>query len=158
MNGRMLATRHPARRLRGEMDRLIDEVFGDFFGPTWFDRGFGPGFGTRSRTMPALNVWEDDANLYAELEVPGMNMDDLELTVMGNELSVRGQRKPFEQEGVTYHRRERETGNFSRVVRLPVEIDADRVEASLRHGVLTITLPKAETARPRKIEVKALNR
>jgi HSP20 family protein len=60
----------------------------------------------------------------------------------------------LEKEGVTFHRRERPSGSFVRVVQLPAEVDADRVEAELRNGVLTLTLPKAESARPRKISVK----
>lgn len=155
MNGRMLTTWHPAHRLRGEMDRVFDEVFGDLFGPGW---GYGDFRRTPGRTLPAMNIWEDEGHLYAEVEIPGLSMDDLELTVMGNELSIRGERKPFEQEGVTYHRREREIGTFSRMVRLPVEIEADEVEANLKNGVLRITLPKSASARPRKIEVKALNK
>lgn len=155
MNGR-LTTWHPAYRLRGEMDRLFDEVFGDYFGRDWLT-GEWP-FRLAGGTMPALNLWEDEANLYAELEVPGLKMEDLELTVTGNELTIRGEREAFEQEGVTQHRREREVGHFSRVIRLPVDVDADKVEATLKHGVLTITLPKAQSARPRKIEVKALTK
>ena len=153
MNGR-LTTWHPAYRLRGEMDRLFDEVFGDYFGRDWFANQWP--FRVRAGTMPALNLWEDEGNLYAELEVPGMKMEDLELTVTGNELTIRGERKAFEQEGVTHHRREREVGQFRRVIRLPVDVDAEKVEATLRHGVLTIALPKAQSARPRKIEVKPL--
>jgi HSP20 family protein len=73
---------------------------------------------------------------------------------MGDELTIKGHRKPMAGEKLTYHRQERGTGEFTRLLTLPVEIDADTVEAVLQDGVLTITLPKEEAAKPRQIEVK----
>jgi HSP20 family protein len=73
--------------------------------------------------------------------------------VVGDELSIKVERPDLPQEGPAYHRRERGVGSFSRVVRLPAEVDPDQVEAEMRQGVLTVTLPKAESARPRKIRV-----
>lgn len=140
----------PVQRLREEMDRLFEDFFGDWPTPAWDLWGV--------QTFPALNIWETDDALYAEAEVPGMKMEDLEVLVVGNELTIKGERKAPQQEGVTFHRQERGVGSFTRTIRLPVEIDADRVEATLENGVLTITLPKAEQCRPRKIEVKALTR
>ena len=135
----------PVVRFRGDMDRLFDNFFEDFPAARPFGR----------RTFPAINVWEEGDRLYAEVEVPGLSMEDLEVFVQGDELSVKGERKDVEAEGVTYHRRERGVGKFGRVLHLPVEIDADKVAATLRHGVLTITLPKAQAVLPRKIEVKS---
>ncbi len=150
----LMTTATPISRLRSEFDRMFEEMVGEFFGGRpLFD--LRPG--TWARSFPAVNVWEDDENLYAEAEVPGLRMEDLEILVKGNELTIKGERKGFDADGVRYHRRERGTGAFSSVVRLPVDIDVDKVEASLEHGVLTIKLPKAEAARPRKIEVKALS-
>lgn len=129
--------------LRREMDRLFD--------------GFGPrinGWGWMQPAFPAINVWEDGDSLYAEAEIPGVNPEDIEVYTVGNELTIKGTRKPREGQDVTYHRRERGTGDFTRVVTLPVEIDADKVQASLKDGVLTVTLPKAEEAKARKIAVK----
>lgn len=143
------------RRINGPLNRLqeeMDHVFTNLFGET---SGLDPlALIGRQRAFPPLNIWEDAENLYAEAELPGLTMDDLEVIVKGNELTLRGQRREQEQPSVTYHRRERGVGSFQRVVRLPVEIDADHVEASLRNGVLTIKLPKAPSARPRRIEVK----
>jgi HSP20 family protein len=128
--------------LRSELDRLFD----NFLTPeTQF---FGP------RAFPALNMWEDDRRLYVEAEVPGLGLKDVEIQVQGNELSVKGSRNTLEGENVTYHRRERGAGEYVRFLTLPVEVDADHVEATLKDGVLTIVLPKAETARARKIAVK----
>jgi HSP20 family protein len=103
--------------------------------------------------QPALNAWEAGDALRVELEVPGVKQEQLDISVVGNELTIKVERTPAVPEGATYHRQERPVGAFTRVLRLPVEVDAGRVEAELRHGVLTITLPKAETARPRKIQV-----
>jgi HSP20 family protein len=150
----LTSTAMPMSRLRSEFDRMVSEMFNEFFGgrPVLDLR---PGYW--ARTFPAVNLWEDDEHLYAEAEVPGLKMEDLEILVKGNELTIKGERKGLDREGVRYHRRERGTGAFSSVVQLPVEIDVNRVEASLENGVLMVKMPKAETARPRKIEVKALS-
>jgi HSP20 family protein len=110
-----------------------------------------------SRGQPAVNMWEDGEAVSVELEVPGLKGDQLEISVSGNELSLGIARPDDPQEGVRYHRRERPVGSFHRVVRLPVEVDASRVEADLKQGVLKIKLPKAEAARPRKITVAAVD-
>jgi HSP20 family protein len=85
--------------------------------------------------------------------VPGLKSDQVEISVVGNQLTLRIERPDLTQEGVTYHRRERPVGSFTRVLRLPVDVEPDRVEAALNDGVLTITLPKARSAKPRKIQV-----
>jgi HSP20 family protein len=90
-----------------------------------------------------------------ELEVPGVKHDQVEISVAGGELSLAIRRPEVEQPGVTYHRRERPVGAFSRVLRLPADVDAEKVGAELKNGVLLITLPKAESAKPRKINVTA---
>jgi HSP20 family protein len=110
------------------------------------------------RTFPALNLWEDEQNFYAEAELPGFKTGDVDVSVAGNTLTLQGERKAAEQEGLTYHRRERAFGTFSRVVELPFPVEAEKVKAALKDGVLTITLPKAEAAKPRKIEVRLLEK
>lgn len=134
-------------RLRGEMDRLFQDVFD---GTLRLDP-FGMSGGA---TFPALNVWEDGDALFVEAETPGLKMDDIEVVVTGDELTLKGERREARNENVTYHRRERGVGAFSRVLRLPYSVDVDKVEANLRDGVLTIRVPKAEQARARKIVVK----
>ena len=131
-------------RLRGELDRLFGTYLGDL--EAWRPRDAGG--------SPAVNLWEDESAFHAEAEVPGLRMEDLEVQVIGNELVITGTRKAEERSNVTYHREERGAGRFGRVIRLPAEVDAGKVQAMLRDGILTITLPKAETARPRKIDVK----
>lgn len=137
----------PMTRLRDEFDRLFDD-FRDLPGELGFRFLGRPGF-------PAVNLWEDDRNLYAEAEVPGLKMSDLEVFVLNDELTIKGERPEKPEQGTSYHRRERGVGKFSRVVRLPFEVDAQRVEATLRDGVLTVTLPKSPAVLPRKIEVKS---
>lgn len=134
----------PISQLRREMDRL----FGDFLTE-------GNGGSTHAgRAFPTLNVWDEGERLMVEAEVPGLSMNDLEVVVQGNELTLRGQRKVADSEKATFHRRERAGGPFARTITLPVEIAGDKVEASLNQGVLTIVLPKAEAAKARRIEVK----
>lgn len=139
---------NPIGQLRDEVDRL----FGDFFGqaPDALRRPALAG-----RAFPAVNLWERGDDLYAEAEVPGLGADDVDISVVGNELVIKGRRMDLDEEGVSYHRRERGVGEFSRTLRLPVEVDAEKVEATLRDGVLLIRLPKAAAARPRKIQVAA---
>ena len=139
---------HPAYPF-GQLGREVNRLFDSVVGPTQCcqDRDM--------HGLPAVNVWEDDDNVYTEAEVPGVSMEDMELTVVDNELSIKGIRKPERDEGVTYHRQERGKGEFSRFITLPTAVDADGVDAVLTNGVLTITLPKAADARPRRIEVKS---
>jgi HSP20 family protein len=135
----------PVARLRDEVDRLMS----DFFKPNGGERTWGQPVSS----FPALNVWEENDVLFAEAEVPGLKSDDLEISVIAGDLTIRGRRGGQAPEGVAYHRQERGKGEFNRVLRLPVEVDADKVEATLTDGVLLVKLPKAESAKPRKIKV-----
>ena len=105
-------------------------------------------------TSPAVNIWESDHCYFLEAEIPGVKMEDLDISVLGKELTIRGDRKAEElPEKAAFHRRERGIGSFARVVQLPSEINAEAVEAMLKNGVLTLRLPKIEAAKPRKIAV-----
>jgi HSP20 family protein len=137
----------PPALMRDEMDRLVS----GFFGPR---SGAAPARWSWSvPSFPALNVWDAGDALYAEAEVPGLKSEDLDISVVGGDLTIRGRRSDPQPEGVTFHRRERSSGEFNRVLRLPEEVDADKVEASLTDGVLLVKLPKAESAKPKKIKV-----
>ena len=138
----------PLNRLAGEMDRLLGGLLPDL--PQAGALAYSEG-----SEFPALNVWHDSENVYLEAESPGMKIEDLDIGIFGDEVTVRGERKSPHREGVAYQRRERGIGKFSRSVRLPVAIDADRADATLRDGVLTLTLPKSAAAKPRKIAVKS---
>jgi HSP20 family protein len=130
-----------------DLRREIDRLFNGYLSP----ETHAP---FTARPFPALNLWEDGDRLFAEAEVPGLDLNDLEILIQGNELTVKGQRKPLEGADVVYHRRERGTGEFTRFLTLPIDVDPDRVEAVMKDGVLTIVMPKAEHARARKITVK----
>jgi HSP20 family protein len=107
-------------------------------------------------SYPPLNVWEDGDNVYAEAELPGMQQDQLQIFVTGgDQLILEGDRQAVQPEEGIWHRRERAFGKFRRELTLPVPVDADKVDARFEHGVLLITLPKSEAARPRRITVQA---
>lgn len=144
----MLATRWDPRGLWSEMSQLRGEM----------DRLFGGnGFRRLGTTVyPPLNLWEDDDNLYVEAELPGFELSDLDISVAAdNQLSIKGERKEPELEGGTWHRQERGYGSFSRMIELPEHVDPDKVSGEFKYGVLTITLPKREEAKSRRIEVKS---
>lgn len=130
-------------RLHGEFDRLLEGWGVDL------TRGQVPSF-------PPVNVWEDANAFYLEAELPGMTREQLQIAVtQKNVLTLQGERAVEEPEKGRWHRRERGFGKFQRVLKLPLPVDAERVEAKLENGVLLLTLPKAEEAKPRKIVVKA---
>ena len=112
----------------------------------------------RAAAFPPLNVWEDEQNFFVEAELPGLRMDDLELTMLGDELTIKGERKDSEHKGAAYHRRERGAGRFTRAIRLPAAVETENIKASLQDGVLSVSLPKAKEAQPHKIQVKCLDK
>jgi HSP20 family protein len=104
---------------------------------------------------PLVNISEDSDHIYVQAELPGVNPEDLDITLKEQNLVLRGERKiPAEEKNVNYHRRERESGFFRRVLRLPAQVDPNKVAASCQDGVLTITLAKPEEVKPRQISVK----
>ncbi len=148
----MFATRwQPFGNVRAEINRMRDEMNRLLEG--WSMNG--PQRFARS-VYPPLNVWEDDDHLFVEAELPGLELSDLEIFVNGeNQLSIKGERKQPALENGAWHRQERGHGSFARLVELPHPVDAAKVSAEFKHGVLTVTLPKREEAKPRRIEVKA---
>ena len=145
----LITRRNPATRSWGEVRRLRDDMNRLFasFNQQW--PGLGGGY-------PPLNVWQDADNLYAEAELPGIDLGDLEIFVTGgDQLSIKGERKPIDSQEGVWLRRERPFGRFARLLTLPVDVDANKVQARLVNGVLTLTLPKSEAAKPKKISVKA---
>jgi len=130
-------------RLQRRMDRAFQNVFGLERSP-W-----------RVGVYPLVNISEDHDHIYVRAELPGVNAADLEITIQNNSLILRGERKiPTEEKQINYHRRERESGFFRRVLALPARVQADKVEATCKDGILTIQLAKPEEIKPRKIQVK----
>jgi HSP20 family protein len=106
--------------------------------------------------FPLTNATEDKENYYVRAELPGLKAADLDIHVTGNSLSIAGERKiPEEKKNAKYHRRERESGTFSRMITLPGQINTAKVQATCVDGVLTVTLPKAADAKPKQISVKS---
>jgi len=129
--------------MRRQMDRLFE---------THRDRPVGR---TSAGVFPSINITEDKDAFYVSAELPGVKSADLDLNVTANQLTLAGERKITEEAGdVRYHRREREAGRFSRAIALPGDVNADDVKAKLADGVLTVTVPKAEKAKPRQITVQ----
>ncbi len=131
--------------LREELDRLLDNPFGEL---------------TRSSQLlsvwnPALDLYEDKDNVIVKAELPGMKKEDIEVSLHNGALSISGERKSEKkfEESETY-RSERFVGRFHRSVTLPSEVKGDQVKAQYKDGILTVTLPKAEAAKPKQIEVK----
>jgi len=125
-------------RLQDEMNRVFSRVTDS--SPT---------------TFPAVNVWASQESAVVTTELPGVELQDLDISVVGDALTIRGSRRPEQlNEGDTYHRRERRWGQFVRVVQLPFRVEPDEVSATLKNGLLNITLPRAHADRPRKIQVR----
>ena len=110
----------------------------------------------RAARFPAVNVWTNDQEgVIVSAELPGVSPEVLDISVTADTLTISGSRSPEDlPEGAQYHRRERYCDEFSRTVQLPYTVDTNQVEASAENGVLMITLPRAETERPKQIEVK----
>jgi HSP20 family protein len=128
-----------------EFDRLLREAFspalagGEVSTRTW---------------APPVDIYEDGDNLVLKAELPGINPDDVEIRVEDNTLYLKGERK-FEKEvkEQSYHRVERSYGAFTRTFSLPNSVDADKVSANYKDGVLTLTMPKKEEAKPKTIKI-----
>jgi HSP20 family protein len=138
-----------------EMENVTREMDNLFRG-IGLGRVLEPSFATAlgGRSYPRVNLREDAGNVYVEALLPGVDAKALEMTVLRNTLTLAGERKNG-IENVSWHRRERGVGRFLRTIDIPVNIDTEGVQADYRDGVLTVTMPKAETARPKRIEIKA---
>jgi HSP20 family protein len=131
-------------QLQRRMSRLFQNAFGREPGP-W-----------QGGVYPLVNISESQDHFQIRAELPGVKPEDLDITIKDNSLVLRGERKiPEEDKNANYHRRERESGFFRRVVRLPSPIDANKVEAACKDGILTVTLAKPEEVKPRQIQVKS---
>lgn len=110
--------------------------------------------GSVGEFLPSLEVKEDENQFLLHLDIPGMERKDLDISVTGNTLTVKGERKEEEnKKGKGYFYSERRYGSFHRSVELPTEVDADKVAANYKDGVLELVLPKSEKAKPKQIKV-----
>jgi len=135
-------------RLRDEIERLFDRFWEDAFELEPLE--------PLTKFWPAMDVSENDEAVTVKLELPGVDPKDVSIEVTGDILTIRGEKKQeSEEKGKDFHRLERRYGAFQRSVRLPSSVDTQKVEATYKNGVLTITLPKREGAKRKRIEVKA---
>src|SRR5436309_15681422 len=142
------------------MAQVRRDVFNELFGDITrfqdeFQRMFGRNlFGNARQWAPAfppINVWADEQAVYLEVDLPGTDPAKLDVNVTeGNKLTIQGERPVLDLPNAVWHRQERGAGTFSRTLTLPTMVDADKVEAKYENGVLRLTLPRAEAAKPRK--------
>jgi HSP20 family protein len=136
--------------LRREIDRAFASVLSS--GAEGFSTAFLPG--RAARAYPLLNVSEDRDHLYIQALAPGLDPQNLNLTIQRNSLTISGEKSaPQGVSSEAYHRSERAAGRFVRSIELPVEVDSSRSEARYQDGLLSITLPKSEEAKPKQIAV-----
>jgi HSP20 family protein len=129
----------PHAQLRRELDRLFGE----------FERS------AAAPTTSAVSFEDEGTSFVLRADVPGLTQDDFQISVAGNTVTLRGERKLEVPEGHSVHRRERRALRFAKSFELPTRVDADKTTATLKNGVLTLTLPKVADAQPRQISVKA---
>ena len=136
----------PMRRLQGEIDRLFEEPFGSWWNPSG---------ALTEDWAPAVDVYEDKDNVVVKAELPGMKKEELEVYMTGDNLNLAGERRTESEEksGHTY-RAERYFGRFHRSIPLPFAVDATRIEAHYKDGILRIVCPKSEESKRIQIEVK----
>jgi HSP20 family protein len=101
-----------------------------------------------------LDLYETDNEYVAKLAVPGLKPDNFDITMQQNVLTISGHTEQEQQEGIRYHVQEQRFGDFTRTIQFPTPVDAEKIQASLADGILTIRVPKAEAARPKRIAVK----
>jgi HSP20 family protein len=129
--------------MRDAMDRLFDDLMTRQFGVQEMDG-------------PAVDMYQTEENVVVKATLPGIKPEDIQISVSGDVLTIRGESKQEEEiSNATYHLRERRYGAFSRSLPLPSQVIADKAVAEFEHGILTLTLPKAEEVKPKTIKVKA---
>ncbi len=140
----------PADLFRERFDRMLNQSFNEFLAPLGATEDV-----TNRRWMPAVDIRESDEALTINAELPGLDKNDVHITLENNVLTLAGERKfESEEKDESYHRIERAYGSFSRSFTLPANVKTDKVEAVFKDGVLSVVLPKVEEAKPRKIEIR----
>jgi HSP20 family protein len=130
---------------RGDMEEMMRRFFSEPFGP----------LSRAEEWQPSVDIAEKDGNIVVKAELPGLEVKDIDLKVSGDLLTLKGEKKKEEEtKEQDYYRREIYSGSFQRTFRLPSEVDNEKVDASFKNGILTITMPKAENASQKKIEIK----
>lgn len=141
---------HAVDSVRHEIDRVFERIMTPSLATSWPSVRLLDSI----RTHPALNVLEDDDNIYIEAEIPGVQAKDLDVTVVDGMLTIEGKRTVNTPADSTLLRGERTTLHFERTMKLPEGVDAEQINAAVEHGVLTLTLVKTGESRTRRIAVK----
>jgi HSP20 family protein len=142
----MIYRRYTVPPMWEELDRIQREM----------SRWMNPERGRVKGVFPAINAWTDDDKEVVTAELPGVDPDQIDLSVSNDVLTISGESKPVQtEEDVRYHRRERVEAKFNRSIQLAFPVVADKVSATYEDGILTVTLPRAEEDKPRQIHVKA---
>lgn len=154
-----MATRYPVSPVFGMRD-AVDRLFNEAFTPTRFQTVWSTDAGAPDRSRLPLDVYSTDDDVVVLAAVPGLSPDDIEITAEKNTVTISG-RIPNAAESehakdASWHLHELQRGSFRRSLTLPGDIDTSRAEASFEHGMLRLTLPKAEAAKPRQIRVQVL--
>jgi len=142
-----ITTRDPfydLMNVRNEMDRMLDRYFGHI---PFEVEGYG---------FLDVDMYQTDNNVVVEASIPGIDPDDINISVAGDVLTIKGEvKEETEKKDVDYHIKERKYGSFTRSITLPTQVVADKASAEFKNGILKLTLPKAEEVKPKTITVKA---
>lgn len=136
-----------------EMDRMMEDFFGRRFLPRWPERWFR----TEGLQLhaPAVDVFEEKDEIVVKAEIPGIEKDSIEVNLSDHILTIKGEKKQEEEvKEENYYRSERSYGSFVRTLELPKDVQADKVKATFKNGVLEVRMPKTEQAKAREIKVK----
>jgi HSP20 family protein len=135
--------------LQRDMNRIFDRFFEDFQLPPFEDKW--------ASTFPSVDVKESDREIRVSAELPGLDEKDIDITISGNLLTIRGEKKQEKEDKTeNYYRKERSYGSFYRDIPLPTEVESEKVDASYKNGVLGITVPKKPEGKRKKIAIKSV--
>jgi HSP20 family protein len=139
-------------RWEREMDRMMDEFFGRRMRGFWPERWLG---GDSETIEPVVDVYEEKDDIVVKAELPGMEKNDIEVSISDSQFILKGEKRKEEKaETEDYYKCERSFGAFFRVLDLPSDIQADKVKASFKNGVLEVRLPKSEEAKSKQLKIK----
>jgi len=145
-----LMNTHPFKdieKARSEMDRPLDTFL--------FGKPKASGFAGEEEWQPPIDVAETESELVINVEIPGVDPKDIDVSLSGDTLFIKGEKKPeTEEKEEDYHLVERNYGSFTRSIRLLVEVQSDKISASYKNGVLTVVLPKPEGTQKKEIKIK----
>lgn len=145
----------PLVHLRDEIDAVMDRFFGNFWEDPWNANPLAS-FPAALVQAPRVDLAESDDEITVKAELPGVDADDLEINVVGDTLTIRGEKKEEKAEKKeNYHFTERRFGSFSRSIPLPSSADPEKVDATFKKGVLTVTIGKRPDAKPTRVKVKS---